>query len=45
MLFSAGLGVLSTALQAVKRYAGPTADPHFFLLDKNVWFLYILLAL
>ncbi|KAM7508680.1 hypothetical protein LguiA_019133 [Lonicera macranthoides] len=32
---SAGLGVLSTALQAVKRYAGPTADPHFFLLDKN----------
>ncbi|KAK3029196.1 hypothetical protein RJ639_039276 [Escallonia herrerae] len=32
---SAGLGVLKTALQAVSRFAGPAADPHFFLLDKN----------
>ncbi|KAK2971837.1 hypothetical protein RJ640_001001 [Escallonia rubra] len=32
---SAGLGVLKTAIQAVSRFAGPAADPHFFLLDKN----------
>ncbi|CAA3027760.1 NAD-dependent malic enzyme 59 kDa isoform, mitochondrial [Olea europaea subsp. europaea] len=32
---SAGLGVLKMALQAVSRMAGPDADPHFFLLDKN----------
>ncbi|KAM3282319.1 NAD-dependent malic enzyme 59 kDa isoform, mitochondrial [Capsicum chacoense] len=32
---SAGLGVLKMALQAVSRMAGPSADPHFFLLDKN----------
>ncbi|KAL2477845.1 NAD-dependent malic enzyme 2 [Forsythia ovata] len=32
---SAGLGVLKMALQAVSRMAGPEADPHFFLLDKN----------
>ncbi|KAI5647280.1 hypothetical protein M9H77_33285 [Catharanthus roseus] len=32
---SAGLGVLNMALQAVSRMAGPTADPHFFLLDKD----------
>ncbi|KAM7472168.1 hypothetical protein LguiA_010351 [Lonicera macranthoides] len=32
---SAGLGVLETALQAVSRLAGPAADNHFFLLDKN----------
>lgn len=35
---SAGLGVLNMALQAVSRMAGPVADPHFFLLDKDVWF-------
>ncbi|KAG5617765.1 hypothetical protein H5410_017589 [Solanum commersonii] len=32
---SAGLGVLKMALQAVSRMTGPSADPHFFLLDKN----------
>ncbi|CDP08867.1 unnamed protein product [Coffea canephora] len=32
---SAGLGVLNMALQAVSRMAGPVANPHFFLLDKN----------
>ncbi|KAH6838020.1 NAD-dependent malic enzyme 2 [Perilla frutescens var. hirtella] len=32
---SAGLGVLKMALQAVSRMAGPDADPHFFLLDKD----------
>ncbi|XP_042049595.1 NAD-dependent malic enzyme 59 kDa isoform, mitochondrial-like [Salvia splendens] len=32
---SAGLGVLKMALQAVSRMAGPHADPHFFLLDKD----------
>ncbi|KAJ8573231.1 hypothetical protein K7X08_009742 [Anisodus acutangulus] len=32
---SAGLGVLKMALQAVSRMGGPSADPHFFLLDKN----------
>jgi malate dehydrogenase (decarboxylating) len=32
---SAGLGVLKTALQAVTRLAGPAADNHFFVLDKN----------
>lgn len=33
---SAGLGVLKMALQAVSRMTGPAADPHFFLLDKDV---------
>ncbi|XP_022897061.1 NAD-dependent malic enzyme 59 kDa isoform, mitochondrial isoform X2 [Olea europaea var. sylvestris] len=33
---SAGLGVLKMALQAVSRMAGPEANPHFFLLDKDV---------
>lgn len=32
---SAGLGVLNMALEAVSRMAGPMADPHFFLLDKD----------
>ncbi|KAK4483454.1 hypothetical protein RD792_010643 [Penstemon davidsonii] len=32
---SAGLGVLKMALQAVSRMSGPTADPQFFLLDKD----------
>ncbi|KAL1549894.1 malate dehydrogenase (decarboxylating) [Salvia divinorum] len=32
---SAGLGVLKMALQAVSRMAGPHADSHFFLLDKD----------
>ncbi|KAL3649537.1 hypothetical protein CASFOL_005940 [Castilleja foliolosa] len=32
---SAGLGVLKMALQAVSRISGSTADPHFFLLDKD----------
>ncbi|KAG9135358.1 hypothetical protein Leryth_007130 [Lithospermum erythrorhizon] len=32
---SAGLGVLKMALQAVSRIAGPKAEPHFFLLDKD----------
>ncbi|KAL1543505.1 malate dehydrogenase (decarboxylating) [Salvia divinorum] len=32
---SAGLGVLKMALQAVSRMAGPDAEPHFFLLDKD----------
>lgn len=34
--FSAGLGVLNMAMQAVSRMSGPSAHPHFFLLDKNV---------
>ncbi|CAH9097026.1 unnamed protein product [Cuscuta europaea] len=32
---SAGLGVLNMAMQAVSRMSGPSAHPHFFLLDKN----------
>ncbi|KAI8573010.1 hypothetical protein RHMOL_Rhmol01G0245800 [Rhododendron molle] len=33
--FSAGLGVLNMAVQAVKRMAGADANPQFFLLDKD----------
>nr|GMD31617.1 NAD-dependent malic enzyme 59 kDa isoform, mitochondrial [Ipomoea batatas] len=32
---SAGLGVLNMAMQAVSRMSGPSANPHFFVLDKN----------
>lgn len=35
---SAGLGVLNMAIQAVSRISGSGADPHFFLLDKDVWY-------
>ena len=40
MSFSAGLGVLSMAVQAVKRMAqnsGASVKNPFFLLDKDVW--------
>lgn len=40
MSFSAGLGVLSMAVQAVARMAGNSeaaAHNPFFLLDKDVW--------
>lgn len=36
LYYSAGLGVLKMALQAVSRMTGSDADPHFFLLDKDV---------
>lgn len=42
--FSAGLGVLNMAVQAVKRMAGADANPQFFLLDKDVWCYTLLCA-
>lgn len=36
--FSAGLGVLNMAYQAVARMTGKEAKPQFFLLDKDVRF-------
>lgn len=41
MAFSAGLGVLKMAVEAVSRMAGNSetvAKNQFFLLDKDVWF-------
>lgn len=41
LVFSAGLGVLKMAVQAVSKMSGSSgtaATKNFFLIDKDVWF-------